>query len=49
LLGHADLETTLNVYADTVSDSQKLAVERVAGFFSQIFSALQRRQFRADV
>jgi len=31
LLGHSDLETTLNVYTHTVSDSQKNAVERVAG------------------
>jgi integrase len=29
LLGHSDLETTLNVYTHTVSDSQKRAVERV--------------------
>ena len=31
LLGHSDLETTLNVYTHTISDSQKRAVERVAG------------------
>src|SRR6202035_1213518 len=31
LLGHSDLETTLNVYTHTVSDSQKRAVEQVAG------------------
>jgi integrase len=31
LLGHSDLETTLNVYTHTVSDSQRNAVERVAG------------------
>jgi len=31
LLGHSDLETTLNVYTYTVSDSQRNAVERVAG------------------
>jgi integrase len=30
LLGHSDLETTVNVYAHTVSDSQKRAVEQVA-------------------
>jgi integrase len=30
LLGHSDLETTLNVYTHTVSDSQRNAVERVA-------------------
>jgi integrase len=30
LLGHSDLETTLNVYSHTLSDSQKNAVERVA-------------------
>jgi integrase len=31
LLGHSDLETTLGVYTHTVPDSQKRAVERVAG------------------
>src|SRR5215470_18957085 len=31
LLGHSDLETTLNVYTHTISDSQRNAVERVAG------------------
>ncbi|MGB7848008.1 MAG: tyrosine-type recombinase/integrase [Candidatus Acidiferrum sp.] len=31
LLGHSDLEATLNVYTHTVSDSQRNAVERVAG------------------
>jgi len=31
LLGHSDLETTLNTYAHTVSDSQRSAVERVSG------------------
>ncbi len=31
LLGHSDLETTLNVYTHAVSDSQKRAVEQVAG------------------
>ena len=31
LLGHSDLETTLNTYTHSVPDSQKRAVERVAG------------------
>jgi integrase len=31
LLGHSDLETTLNTYTHAVPDSQKQAVERVAG------------------
>ena len=31
LLGHSDLETTLNTYTHTVSDSQRNAVERVSG------------------
>ena len=31
LLGHADLETTLGVYTHAIPDSQKRAVERVAG------------------
>ena len=39
LLGHSDLETTLNVYTHTVSDSQRDAVERVAGVpFSNFLS-----------
>lgn len=40
LLGHSDLETTLNVYTHTVSDSQRKAVERVAGvLFSDVLSS----------
>jgi integrase len=34
LLGHSDLETTLGVYTHAVPDSQKRAVERVAGFWT---------------
>lgn len=40
LLGHSDLETTLNVYTHTVTDSQRTAVERVAGvLFSDVLSS----------
>jgi integrase len=40
LLGHSDLETTLNVYTHTVSDSQRKAVERVAGvLFSDVLNS----------
>ena len=40
LLGHSDLETTLNTYTHTVSDSQRNAVERVAGvLFSDVLSS----------
>jgi integrase len=40
LLGHSDLETTLNVYTHTVPDSQRQAVERVAGvLFSDVLSS----------
>ena len=40
LLGHSDLETTLNTYTHTVSDSQRKAVERVAGvLFSDVLSS----------
>jgi len=40
LLGHSDLETTLNIYTHTVSDSQRNAVERVAGvLFSDVLSS----------
>ena len=31
LLGHSDLETTLNIYMHAIPDSQRRAVERVAG------------------
>lgn len=40
LLGHSDLGTTLNTYTHTVSDSQRDAVERVAGLlFSVVLSS----------
>src|SRR5262249_15999339 len=40
LLGHSDLETTLNVYTHTVPDSQREAVERVAGvLFSDVLNS----------
>ena len=40
LLGHSDLETTLNVYTHTVTDSQRTAVEGVAGvLFSDVLSS----------
>ncbi len=40
LLGHSDLETTLNVYTHTVPDSQRKAVERVGGvLFSDVLSS----------
>ena len=37
LLGHTDLETTLNTYMHAIPDSQRLAVDRVAGvLFSDV-------------
>ena len=33
ILGHSDLETTLNVYTHAIPESQRRAVERVAGDF----------------
>lgn len=40
LLGHSDLETTLGVYTHTIPDSQRNAVERVAGvLFSDVLSS----------
>jgi integrase len=30
LLGHSDVETTLNIYTHAIPDSQRVAVERVA-------------------
>jgi integrase len=31
IMGHSDLETTLNIYMHAIPDSQRRAVERVAG------------------
>jgi integrase len=31
LLGHSDLETTLNVYTHAIPESQRRAVDKVAG------------------
>lgn len=40
LLGHEDPETTLKVYTHSVSDSQRKAVERVAGvLFSDVLNS----------
>jgi site-specific recombinase XerD len=40
LLGHSELETKLNTYTHTVSDSQRRAVERVAEvLFSDVLSS----------
>jgi hypothetical protein len=37
ILGHSDLETTLNTYMHAIPDSQRRAVERVAGvLFSDV-------------
>lgn len=40
LLGHADLETTLNVYTHTVPDSQRKAVERVGGILFGVLDSV---------
>jgi integrase len=44
LLGHSDLETTLAVHTHAIPDSQRIAVERVAGvLFSDVLnSALEQ-------
>jgi integrase len=40
LLGHSDLETTLNTYAHAIPGSQRRAVERVAGvLFSSVLNS----------
>jgi len=36
LLGHSDLETTLGVYTHAIPDSQRRAVERVAGVLDPV-------------
>ncbi len=38
-LGHSDLATTLNLYAHVIPDSQRRAVERVAGV---LFSSVRK-------
>jgi|tagenome__1003787_1003787.scaffolds.fasta_scaffold20986559_7 integrase len=41
LLGHSDMETTLNTYTHAVPDSQRTAVERVAGvLFSDVLNSV---------
>jgi len=46
ILGHSDLETTLNVYTHAIPESQKRAVEKVAELFvpicSQVFSGYRK-------
>jgi integrase len=37
ILGHSDLETTLNTYMHAIPESQRRAVERVAGLCSHMF------------
>jgi len=45
LLGHSDLGTTLNTYAHVIPDSQRRAVERVAGvLFSDVLESEENAQ-----
>jgi integrase len=45
LLGHSDLGTTLNTYAHVIPDSQRRAVERVAGvLFSNVLESEENAQ-----
>jgi integrase len=45
LLGHSDLGTTLNTYAHLIPDSQRRAVERVAGvLFSNVLEFEENAQ-----
>ena len=44
LLGHSDLETTLNTYTHAIPNSQRTAVERVAGvLFSDVLNSASRQ------
>jgi integrase len=45
LLGHSDLGTTLNTYSHVIPDSQRRAVERVAGV---LFSDVLELEASAD-
>jgi integrase len=50
LLGHTDLETTLNTYTHSVPDSQKKAVERVAGaLFNGVWTQLDSLWLRMKI
>jgi integrase len=50
LLGHADLETTLNTYAHAIPSSQRQAVERVAGvLFSDVLNSALEAKGGAEV
>jgi integrase len=42
ILGHSDLETTLNTYMHAIPESQRRAVERIAGLCSQMFPSPSR-------
>jgi hypothetical protein len=45
LLGHSDLGTTLNTHAHVIQDSQRRAVERVAGvLFSNVLEFEENTQ-----
>jgi integrase len=48
LLGHSDLETWLTVYTHTIPDSQKRAVERVAGVLDLDGPGIAREQIRNE-
>ena len=45
LLGHSDLETTLNTYMHAIPDSQRRAVDRVARvLFSDVLNSASSRE-----
>ena len=49
LLGHSDLESTLGVYTHAIPDSQRRAVERVAGVLDSVgLKTPYRTRFRGD-
>lgn len=49
LLGHSDLGTTLNIYAHAIPDSQRRAVERVAGVLFSDVLKLEESANRARI
>ncbi len=49
ILGHSDLETTLNIYMHALPDSQRRAVERVAGvLFPDVPKLTEEQQNQND-
>lgn len=47
-LGHSDLKTTLNIYTQAIPESQKRAVEKVAGLVFRSFLWIEKTENRTN-